>query len=1392
MPIALPDLGALLANTGGPPALDAELGASTYPIALFPVRLETRFFRAAGGATELRVRVYPDKVHLDSHDPALTADEVTWGRRYWDLQWHAASDDTKLREAWRMLAGRFGPERGAWVARALTPINPLDRPTAPVEDLPQQPRFPDLGDPATTTRTAMVRLLPDRWVATVYAGGAVAAVVTGADIVPDLAIGPDMDRDVTIEDETPAIDEGMRWLVDFEHAEQAGMALRMPLQGTPPVVDVLLVTGMSDGDGSTAVSAQLDAQHYTDGLAFVPPGTPSNNTTAGRSGYQAPDPQQDLSYTDEWLSTLEEGSAAELTARAFGMTAGLGTLAGAADADDSIARAMATALWPTTWGYFLSQMIGFDDTGLTVAGRDWARAHAIEHVRPGGPLPVLRCGRQPYGVLPVTSLDLWTPGPADQAATGLRDLLVMLRDRVWRPAAAGVPRVGLTDDPSSDLVDVLQTGPLSSSYLVRGLMGQHFLQHLRAFLGEDLDAVGFWQKLVSLTSGEVSRLGLAFRPALAHAAYDEAAQPVTAPLVGDPSYVRELLAATDIDALATSMPTDPAPVLQVLLRHALLREYAEAAARLLDAPATPFTQLVRDAELVDLLPGQPPTPTWFSQRSQPTPGGTVATRLATDPGAAVTELRSALQVLATRDAATLERHLAGTLDATSHRLDAWITSLATRRLAEMRKKQPAGLAVGGYAWLENLRPATAGPAATPPPDEPGPLVTLPADPGFIHAPSLNQATAAALLRNAHLAHGGDPDSPYAIELTSARIRLAKHLFEGVRQGQPLGALLGYTFERSLHDSGLDEFIDDFRTLAPLPGAAGTRLVVDGLALSKKWQADPHAVLAALAGLGSTDARRASLARLLDGLEAAVDAAADAVSAEGAFQMARGNLARTAGSLDAISSGQAAPPDLGFVRTPRTGTGLTHRLVMLFSAEDKGSPAGWASVSPRAAADPVINAWAGQLLGPASDVIAKVEELGSDGTVTALHDVPLQALDLAPIDLVWATGGADGAPPELLARVLDAAPASDGPRRVNLSRSGAGRSLGDLVELATRAQRLLAGSRPMDGADLQPPHADPLRGLDLDEYEQRVAAAEQALAAAQSALTEALASGNGLREAMLGVAAFGVTGAVPTSGPPLAVQGQGLLGELSRRLAPVSAEPTSNDEARRDQLLDRLRAIFGSGFMALPRFTAANVADVEASLADASSLYGDDPLAAYTWMQRMERVRAPLARLGRPLREAEVLGTDEKLDLTIAQVPHVPGQRWVGLDLPEGVTVTDGCASIVLQAAPAKLTGELCGLLVDEWTEMVPSRNETTGLAFQYDPPDAAASQAILLAVPPVAAEPWTVGTLNRVLLETLDLVRLRNVDPGSLGRVAHYLPATYLAFNINADAVSTDLNPLAP
>src|SRR5262249_24517359 len=150
-----------------------------------------------------------------------------------------------------------------------------------------------------------------------------------------LFVAPDLKEKVDPAAETgeaPAIGQGMRWMIDFDEAEAAGMALRVPLPGAASRgIDLLVVAGvkatLTPTDSATQLADPPKGNHFTDGLALVPPGTPSNNTASDRAGFSSADPRQEQSFADEWRQPAFAAAAdtnGPLAARALGFGAGLG------------------------------------------------------------------------------------------------------------------------------------------------------------------------------------------------------------------------------------------------------------------------------------------------------------------------------------------------------------------------------------------------------------------------------------------------------------------------------------------------------------------------------------------------------------------------------------------------------------------------------------------------------------------------------------------------------------------------------------------------------------------------------------------------------------------------------------------------------------------------------------------------------------------------------------------------------------------------------------------------------------------------------------------------------------------------------------------------------------
>ena len=1158
-------------------ALDGQV-----PVVLLPVRLETRF---VGPGPELRIRIYPEQLHVDAHEPGLTKGERRLARRYWAARWAAKTAEQRA-AAWQELVRHVRPTRARYLVDASEPTNLKALGTG-------KPKFPEIPlRSGPFTRQATARLLPEQWVAIGYRGGTEVFRAWSRPVVEDLAVGlapdPDADADklqpVPDKQEALPLDDTIRWLVDYDAAMAAGMAVTVTTSnltnGSPRAgVDELVVLGVDWGADPKTAAASLDEQiqrHvYTDGLAILGAGVPTNNTDDTRSA-PGTDPVADGADLDP-SAVRTAAAAAKRMGTALGVDpkGALGSVPGRGSVDDTASADMNNVLWASTMGAFLDQMMV---PLIGSKGADDAHDHFRRYVRGLGPYPAVRVGRQPYGILPVSAGRVATgDGVTDQVA----NLLAGLRP-FWAQATDSVPRLGDSERPDVDTLELLRRTPWSGTFRFREAFGGSVTSSI---LGFDVAAV-MQEGLARLS---LSLAGISGRPRIAGITIDPHQRDVPVPLVKygdlsetdplDPDYVDRALRSANTSggfARLLSGPDQADTLLEALLRQSVLVEYAIGSTLLVIdhelrnqvLAELPVHQRVLESEVLDLeLTGinlgvrddgtgdEDARASVFATATDSVSlaqisiqeisgNSTLVNHLATRPNAELLNrvstrrfgaFRASLQRLVGRPTAELDRLAASTLDTVSHRLDAWETSVATRRLEALRTERGGGSYVGGFGYVEDLRPSAE-----------------PVSRGYLHAPSVPHAATAAILRSGHIARGESATGTLAVDLSSTRVRRALDLLEGVRRGQPIGALLGYRFERSVRDRRmtLAKYILPMRQLTPIAQAStgpdgdasvesiAARDVVDGIALLQAWRPDPNAYFARLSlPVSTTD--RFDLNGLLVQLDDLLDAVSDLLLAESVHQAVMGNPERSAAALDALDKQQPLP-DVGVVRTPRTATGLSHRLVLLLGAATPA--AGWETRDPRRAADPRVDAWCGAVLGRPGRYRFTAEVRDAEGKVLQKLTARLPALRLSALSTVLACGSAGSGATELEQRLalhfgtlitatgaaeivlLDDPPAGAGPTVLGLR---------DLLDLGAQVQQLLASGRQADARTLLPDTERADAGLDLADLKSRADAAVAALTAAVTGL-EALTSSSdtdSMVDALLAAADAGAPGAVPGAEPP---------------------------------------------------------------------------------------------------------------------------------------------------------------------------------------------------------------------------------------------------------------------
>jgi hypothetical protein len=177
-----------------------------------------------------------------------------------------------------------------------------------------------------------------------------------------------------------------------------------------------------------------------------------------------------------------------------------------------------------------------------------------------------------------------------------------------------------------------------------------------------------------------------------------------------------------------------------------------------------------------------------------------------------------------------------------------------------------------------------------------------------------------------------------------------------------------------------------------------------------------------------------------------------------------------------------------------------------------------------------------------------------------------------------------------------------------------------------------------------------------------------------------------------------------------------------------------------------------------------------------------------WMQTFSHVR-PRLQKWESIRVLHELNGSAALKVEPVQLPFRTKDSWIAVEFPdersvgEPFTIDTDTLSVVMHGASIfNTTVSQSGLLVDDWAETIPVKQEITGIAFNYNQPGSMPPQALLLAVPPKITGHWNWDDLMGIVNDTFLRAKQRAVEPAMLDKLGNpeidlLLPALLSSFS---------------
>ena len=1004
------------------------------PIILFPIRLEIKYRLKDDGSYWLLVRIFPDNIAIQTHESDITLEELDRLREYHDKisSLRSEPDDDKRiqseKEAYNILFGEFGSYRTSYLLQI--DATSLDNEMYTIGGKEINLRPDSWSEPPKSY------MMPDKFVIKLFRGDSMINEKYGNIIPTPLIVGPSPKEIPEIEeiptpnddgncpdgwhlseDETSCekdeyvLDADSEWLFDFTKAEKIGMAVQIQLsvddekKGFTKIIALGIKASTNEQTSTTLLTELMKNHEFTNGCSLLKIGTPTNNTNETQSDFSSHGLDHDKAYK---LNNIQyndyhkkDGYRLE---NAFGLNKNTFLhLENAGKCDDLDSEHMQNALWHATLGYYLKYM--FNGSINHVIRDKYINAfkkHFLKFVRARGPYSSIKIGSMPYGILPITAFDKWEndlqDSPISKNCSDFDydvkfNILFLKLLRIfwskWEDMAKNkknISYIGAYNDVERELVSILGMNAVSTTCKIRNVVSDHYIWNLLQFGSPLLFNTRFTNAIFPFSIA-VPRLGRLHTSYNAISAWYEI-------MIKNHEKTKEILEEIGF----SKKQKHPITSIQYWnnSRYMKPRVYDDNTSKTKPLPKISGSEMNYiqwlecgfDSSIKE-------------NNEQFNPNSILYDLLKFSILVSNTTERTSLSHLQTISIQSLEYLLSETLDLCTSRFDAFVTSLPHKRLQSIRKSGHQGIQIGAYGWLENIPPysdkSTKG--------------------GFIHAPSISHAATAGILRNAYLTHANqDENNAMSINFSSDRVRRALWLLDAIREGQPLAALLGYQFERGLHENylnlELDEYIHFLRKLYPLAqneteidstgseDSISARNVVDGLKLLTAWKDNNL-----FSQLHANVQNRNAIMNEIKLLDDSLDAIGDLALTESVFQSVEGNHDKAGALIEALSGGGTLPePDV--VKTLRSSISQEYKVMMLFDApSDEDAPSDDNSVTqfwkltPRAEMEPSLNQLAENILGDLGKIKCVIKYDDKNEELTLEDIFCKDYMRIAPLDFI---------------------------------------------------------------------------------------------------------------------------------------------------------------------------------------------------------------------------------------------------------------------------------------------------------------------------------------------------------------------------------------------------------